>query len=171
MTEKNEPFPLQPDAVDLLIRDHETMDRLIHEALPPSGAVSDLERAAFEAERPQRLESLRREIEGHLVVEEQVFYPFLLKFDEFKTWITRCHDEHRGLRSELQAILREGQSHERVTKGLRNLQSDLYKHVSFEERDLFPMVRKMVSRPEREALALTMTQERQNWKRTKEKAA
>ena len=165
MSEKTDSFPLQPDAVDVLIREHEAIQRLIHEAMPPSHLASDLERAAFEAERPQRLEALRLEVEAHMVGEERVFYPFLLKFDDFRTLVTRCHEEHRGARAELQALFHELQSPERITKTLLALQSALSQHIDFEERDVFPIFRKRVSRPEREALAVQMNQERQIWKK------
>jgi len=165
MSNQPETFPFQPDAVDVLLREHESLRRLIQEAMPPSPSASELERVAFDAEQPQRLEALRTEIEAHLSAEERVLYPYLLQFDDFRTLITRAHEEHRNARSALQNLLEENLSFERMKKSLLALQSVISQHILFEERDIFPVFRKRVARTDREGLALQLIQARKSLKK------
>jgi iron-sulfur cluster repair protein YtfE (RIC family) len=165
MSKQPEAFPFQPDAVDVLIREHGTLNRLIHEAMPPASTASDLEKVAFDAEQPERLQSLQAEIEAHLSSEERVFYPFLLQFDEFRTQLTVCHEEHRKVRTELQILLQENLPMEGMRKALLALQSIMAQHIQFEERDIFPIFRNRVSRVDREGLATKLIQVRRTLKK------
>lgn len=162
---------IQPDVVDLLIRDHEKIRVMLKETLPNLQEGAELDRASRVAETPMRLEALRREVEAHLFIEEQAFYPQLLKFDDIRSLITRCHEEHRTARTELHEALKLGATFERISKSIAALQADLEKHIQFEESELFPLVRKAMNRTEREALGQQLTDARMEWRKGAGKAA
>jgi iron-sulfur cluster repair protein YtfE (RIC family) len=125
----------------------------------------------MEAETLERLKDLKSEVEAHLYVEEQVLFPYCSRFDEFSTVITRCHEEHRTARNELQDALQPGTPNDRIRKFLQFLRADLEKHFSIEEDELFPRIRKQVKRSDREELGKQLEAARLEWRRGPKKAA
>ena len=169
MTENSLQIP--PDVIDLLLKDHERLRLKLLEATPKLGLQSGLDRMSMEAETLERLKDLRSDLESHLYIEEQVLYPYCSRFDVFNTIITRCHEEHRTARSELQDALQTNLPDDRIRKSLQFLRADLEKHFSFEEKDLFPQIRKHVKRLDREELAKQLESARLEWRRGLKRAA
>ena len=160
-----------PDVVDLLYRDHERITLHLLETMPEGEPQSDLERVAMESELLERLRNLKDEIEAHLYIEEHVVYPFCSKFDAFSTLITRCHEEHRTARAGLMDALQAGIPNDRIRKMLHSLKADLKKHFKFEEEELFSLIRRQISRSDREELGKQLELTRLEWRRVLKKAA
>jgi iron-sulfur cluster repair protein YtfE (RIC family) len=99
---------------------------------------------------------LREELRTHSQLEETVFYPFLARFAQLERLIERSFRDHAELSEELDAIQQLGHVTADALFRLRDLHETVESHVSEEENELFPRVRGILRRPEREQLGRHM---------------
>lgn len=123
------------NAIDLLTQDHRKVQALFDHVRENEGANG---RRTF----PE----IQRELEIHTHIEEQIFYPHLLKVgDEKLQSITREgleeHQQAKTLLSELGAGLESSDDFEAK---LKVLMEDVEHHVEEEEGEMFPLVRRQL---------------------------
>lgn len=130
------------DALELLKSDHDRLKGLFDEA------------RASESEKKQRaiFNSIRSELELHSMIEETVFYPTFRKYGEFNEIVERSFREHQEVKALINEIARLPQDSGQLGTRLQTLIDRVENHVREEEGEFFPMVRKLMRRPEREQL-------------------
>jgi hemerythrin superfamily protein len=125
------------DALDVLKSDHEKV-RSLYEQIK-AGSESGM--------RSGLMAQLRVELNTHARIEETVFYPAFKNYPEFRGILGDAYADHR----EIKNLLRQMDESSGL-QGLDELMSKVESHVKEEENDLFPMVRKLMKRSEREVL-------------------
>ncbi|HEY2865767.1 MAG TPA: hemerythrin domain-containing protein [Pyrinomonadaceae bacterium] len=125
----------QTNAIDLLTADHRKVEELFKR-------VRDDEDGAGRRTFPE----IRRELEAHTHIEEQVFYPHLLKVgDEKLQSITREGlEEHRQVKVVLDDIETASNDRDGFEAKIKVLMEDVEHHVDEEEGEMFPLVRSQV---------------------------
>ena len=120
------------NAIDLLKQDHRKVQTLFERVREDEGANG---RRTF----PQ----IQRELEVHTHIEEQVFYPHLLKVgDEKLQSITReALEEHRQAKTLLTELGTGLDASDDFEAKLKVLMEDVEHHVEEEEGEMFPLVR------------------------------
>lgn len=120
------------NAIDLLTQDHRKVQALFERVRENEGANG---RRMF----PQ----IQRELELHTHIEEQIFYPHLLKIgDEKLQSITReSLEEHRQAKTLLSELATGSESSDDFEAKLKVLMEDVEHHVEEEEGEMFPLVR------------------------------
>jgi hemerythrin superfamily protein len=145
------------DALDLLKTDHDQMKT----------AFDNFRTATSQREMLIAFRKIDELVSVHSFMEETVFYPAFSRYDEFKSIITSSMQEHKEVDDLLMQIENMEQHSPELGSKIHLLIDKVTAHVEKEERDLFPMVRKIMRRPEREALGRHL----QAAKEQKEKAA
>lgn len=130
------------DALDLLKSDHDRVSSLYEQ---------------FKAETNQRqqetlFETIREELFTHTRVEETVFYPAFKNYPEFSDLLSSAYEDHRAVRDQLNRIELGGEAAVDLKLQVSAVMDDVIEHVRKEESVLFPMVRKLMKRAEREVL-------------------
>jgi len=121
----------QTNAIDLLTADHRKVQDLFDRVRDNEG------------EGRRTLPEIRRELELHTHIEEQIFYPHLLKVgDEKLQSITReALEEHRQVKVVLDDIDTTSNDSDDFAAKLKVLMEDVEHHVEEEEGEMFPLVR------------------------------
>ena len=130
------------DALDILKSDHQRIKSLFDQLLVESG----------KQQKKLLFENLRDMLDEHARIEETVFYPAFQKFPDFapilKKFIKAHHDSN--------AIFREIPDTEKQTAEwdlqIQNGMKVLIAHIDEEESEMFPMVRKIMKRFDREQI-------------------
>lgn len=127
---------LSRKAADLLKRDHKTILRLFEE-------YEGLDAEDTE-EKQDLFESLRREIEIHAQVEEEIFYPAVEAADpEAADLVRDARDEHRRVKEALEQLGRMTPGDAAFEEKMDTLCEDVESHVKEEEKEMFPCFRKL----------------------------
>jgi len=131
------------DALDFLRNDHERI-RFLFQSISPSdpGVPLKIDQATF----ANRCNELHAHLEAHLRAEEEVIYPFFGKFDECRTLITQCYDEHRVLRHTLENLQKDLKLGDAQIKMIEKARSLFDHHIRSEEDELFVTLRKLIAR-------------------------
>jgi len=121
----------QTNAIDLLTADHRKVQDLFDRVRDNEG------------EGRRTFPEIRRELELHTHIEEQIFYPHLLKVgDEKLQSITReALEEHRQVKIVLDDIETASDDPDGFQAKLKVLMEDVEHHVEEEEGEMFPLVR------------------------------
>lgn len=129
------------DAIDLLTRDHERLDGL-------------LDRFAVQADREERTEALRsvvRELSIHLAIEDRILYRAVRDaFPDGEELADDLLERHKDLEQALAAYQELEPSEE--DGRVRKLREGARRHISDEEREVFPKVREHVPQDRLEKL-------------------
>lgn len=123
------------DALDVLKSDHEKV-RSLYEQIKTDSAPTGL------------MAQLREELTRHARIEETVFYPAFKNYPEFRGILGNSYADHREIKNRLRQLEDNGVD----LPALEMLMSKVEEHAQEEERTLFPMVRKLMKRSEREVL-------------------
>lgn len=137
------------NAIDLLEKQHE-------ETL---SALTTLEESKPGAERKQLFKKMQLGLLGHMVIEEEMFYPAAVEAsDAEKDPVAEGYEEHMSARECLMRC--ELALSEKDLFGVRIgvLKELIEHHVKEERRDLFPIARKVMSTAQLEALGAAMEQ-------------
>lgn len=123
------------NAIDLLTADHRRVQDLFERV-----------RGEEEGTGRRTFPEIRRELELHTHVEEQIFYPHLLKVgDEKLQSITREGlEEHRQAKNLLDELEMLSDDRGGFDAKLNVLMEDVEHHVEEEEGEMFPLVRGQV---------------------------
>ena len=128
----------EPDALELLRRDHREVHRLFKQ----------YPRANL-AQKDTFFEEIKHELDAHAAVEEEVFYPALkAEGGELAALVERAALEHSGMKTRMAAIEAMQPDNPRYDPAVRELADDMRRHVTEEEGQLFPMARQALG-PER----------------------
>lgn len=127
------------DALDILKSDHERMNSL----------YDQLKTASVAQERKKLFGQLHSELLAHTQVEETVFYPAFKNYPDFQSILSDSYEDHRNIRNRLKKVSDDGIEDTQEIDSIMRLVTD---HFEREENELFPMVRKLMKRSERETL-------------------
>jgi hemerythrin superfamily protein len=122
-------------AVDLLVQDHETVERLF----------AQFEELTERAEKGQQelAERITRELVTHAAIEEQLFYPAVrAALPDLDLDVREGLEEHHVAETLLAEIQSMDSTHERFRPKVLVLIEAVRHHVEEEEQELFPEVRK-----------------------------
>lgn len=135
------------NAVDLLERQHK-------EAL---SMLTELEKSEPSASRKQTFQKLHAALMGHMVIEEELFYPAVIAAtSKDGEPIAEGYEEHVVARVALSRCARS-LSHERLFQVRVGVLKELIKHHVKEERSMIlPMARKAIPKDELVQLGLLM---------------
>jgi len=103
--------------------------------------------------RERLLGSIRQEFSVHSTLEESLFYPACEKFKELESMISNSYLEHKEVKAELKAISSLSQTSDKAATQMRKVTEAIEGHVSKEENDLFPRVRKLMRPAQLQRLA------------------
>ncbi len=131
------------DVLEILKSDHDKVKRLF----------SQFEEADTDKHRLAIFRTIRNELELHTFVEETVFYPAFRRYDEFKAWLDEAVSEHEEVKNILaEMVTVAGRDAGAFLEKFESLRDAVEHHVGEEENQFFPHVRRLLKRPEREAL-------------------
>ena len=139
------------DALDLIKSDHQRMQSLF-------------EQFRVETGRPQQLaifEKIKSELDAHSRMEEEVFYPAFKNYPDFKEILEHSYRDHREAKALAEKIRNNRESNNDFETQAKHLIREIDQHMSTEENEFFPLVRKTMRRPERERLGRHMQSVRQ----------
>jgi hemerythrin superfamily protein len=123
-----------PDIIQLLEADHKEVKGLLKKL------TADKEPDDCDA----LFEKLYTSVTVHAQFEEDEVYP-LLKKGETKDLVLEAYEEHAQVKTLLEALHESDDADETCTAKLNVLSEDLTHHITEEEGELFPLLRKAVS--------------------------
>ena len=130
-----------PDALALLKADHATVKDLFRR-------YKRLGDTALKS-KTQTMERIVKELSVHASVEEQVFYPDVKRRVPGSTrLVDHGLDEHQELKETLVRLQRMSPDSPEFDTAMRKVIADVTDHVKEEESELFPKVRKAMSKQE-----------------------
>ena len=130
------------DVLELLKADHDRINLLLDQFRTETG-------------RQQQIlifESVRNDLNVHLKVEEEIFYPAFRNYPELKEIVDSFFKEHQEVRDYLERINALPDGSTEIEGQVTTFSDALNRHLQEEEITLFPMVRKVMKRSERERL-------------------
>ncbi len=139
------------DALEILKSDHERILDLFQQ----------LQTAQTENRQKTLYSQIKAEFDVHAYLEETVFYPPFQRFDETRSLVANCFDEHKGIHKKFFEIDQIREHLEEFKAHTDELKKEFQTHFNREEEELFPHVRKLMRRPEREQLGRHLLAARQ----------
>ncbi|MGK5082616.1 hemerythrin domain-containing protein [Bdellovibrionota bacterium FG-1] len=130
------------DVLDLLKADHERFRSMFDQFNTETG-------------RQQQIlifENIRNELENLTRVKEQVFYPVFKDFPEFKEVLAALVHDHASDSRLIQGVTHAIEAGHDLRRVGHELIIHTLRHFDDEEAKLYPLVRKVIKRPERERL-------------------
>jgi hemerythrin superfamily protein len=134
------------DAIALLKADHKTVETLFRK----------FEQAGKNAKKLKRrlVDQMVLELAMHAIIEEQVFYPAVrARAETLEEQVLEALEEHHVAKWILKELENLPPEAERFDAKVKVLMENIRTHVSMEERELFPQVRKTFSPRELKDLA------------------
>jgi hemerythrin superfamily protein len=138
------------DAIALLKADHKTVETLFRK----------FEQAGPNARKLKRklVDQMVRELAVHAVIEEQVFYPAVRnKAEALNEQVLEALEEHHVVKWTLKELENLPPEAERFDAKVKVLMENIRTHVTEEENELFPQVRKAFSPRELKDMAEALT--------------
>ena len=134
----------QMNAFTLLKTDHETV----------AGILASIEETTERAVkgRDELFTRLKRELDLHAKIEEEIFYPALEDADETRDVTLEAYEEHRLVKQLLAELETESKDTEEWTAKFTVLKENIEHHVEEEEGEMFKKARQVLSEEEIEAL-------------------
>src|ERR1700716_3186550 len=132
------------DAIQLLKDDHKKVEKIF----------SDLENKADD--RRALFPELDRELSVHAAIEEKVFYPATKEAEPTRDLVLESIEEHKQIKMVLADLEQTDKTAEEWGAALKVLKEDVMHHVGEEENDLFPKVKKILSKERLEDLGTRM---------------
>ena len=131
------------DAIELLKQDHKTVEKIF----------SAMEK---KENRQKVFPELDRELSVHAEIEEKIFYPATKEAEPTRDLILESIEEHK----QIKMVLADREQTDMTTDvwgaALKVLKEDVMHHVGEEEDELFPKVRKVLSKHQLEDLGTRM---------------
>jgi hemerythrin superfamily protein len=132
------------DAINLLKTDHRKVDKLFEQ----------LEKG--EGNRERLFTELATELTVHAEIEEQLFYPAVKDAEPTRDLVLESYEEHKQMKMVLSDLASADKKTPEWKAGLKVLMEDVQHHVGEEEKELFPKVSKLLSKPQLEELGTRM---------------
>lgn len=131
------------DAIQLLKDDHQKVEKIF----------SSMERK----ENRQRLfQELDRELTVHATIEEQIFYPAAREAEPTRDLVLESIEEHKQIKMVLADLEQTDKTTDEWGAALKVLKEDVMHHVGEEEDELFPKVKKILSKDQLDDLGTRM---------------
>lgn len=143
--------PTQPDAVSLLRDDHKRMRQLL----------TELQSAEKPPQRQRLLAQVKRELEAHTTIEEEIFYPAFHAAAQSKKDERLFHEatcEHHAADLMLQEVGSADDATAEFPGRAKVLKEIVEHHAEEEETDMFPRARKLIDAAELQALGQQMAE-------------
>jgi hypothetical protein len=136
------------DALQLLKADHEKV----------KGLLNELDRTTERGvkTREDLFTRLRRELEGHESIEEEIFYPALNEHPKTKELILEAYEEHHVVDQVMHEIEATAFDDETWGAKLTVMKENLEHHIEEEEREMFKQALQVFDRDELSALGEQM---------------
>ena len=123
------------DALELLKKDHDKVKALFEQ----------VEQGVAAAKGLTLFNQIYHELSIHAIIEEQVFYPSLAKYNkEFSSLLKDAYKEHAEVKRELGEIANLDSGSEEWKSKMHTLWGDIQHHVKDEEEKMFPKARETV---------------------------
>ena len=132
------------DAINLLKTDHRQVDKLFEQLENGDG------------NRERLFTELATELTVHAEIEEQLFYPAVKDAEPTRDLVLESYEEHKQMKLVLSDLARADKKTPEWKAGLKVLMEDVQHHVGEEEKELFPKVSKLLSKPQLEELGTRM---------------
>jgi hemerythrin-like domain-containing protein len=141
------------DALELLKQDHDKVKKMLDEL------DTTTERAL--KTREQGFGELRRELEAHESIEEEIFYPALKEHPKAKELVLEAYEEHNVVDMVMGEI--EDVSYDDETWGAKFtvLKENLEHHIQEEEDEMFKQARQVFDEDELDELGDRMAQRKE----------
>src|SRR4030081_2839937 len=121
------------DAIELLKEDHKKVEKIFT-------AMEKKE------DRKKLFPELDRELSVHAEIEEKVFYPATKEAEPTRDLVLESIEEHKQIKMVLADLEQTDKTTEEWGAALKVLKEDVMHHVGEEENDLFPKVKKILSK-------------------------
>jgi hemerythrin superfamily protein len=131
------------DAIDLLKEDHKKVATIF----------TSMERSD---DRERLFLELDRELSLHAEIEEKIFYPATKEAEPTRDLVLESIEEHKQIKMVLADLEQTDKTTEEWGAALKVLKEDVMHHVGEEEDELFPKVRKVLSKDQLAALGTRM---------------
>jgi hemerythrin superfamily protein len=131
------------DAIELLKQDHKKVEKIF---------------AAMEKkeDRQKLFPELDRELSVHAEIEETIFYPATREAEPTRDLVLESIEEHKQIKMVLADLEQTDKTTDVWAAALTVLKEDVMHHVGEEENELFPKVRKVLSKQQLEELGTRM---------------
>jgi hemerythrin superfamily protein len=133
------------DAIELLKQDHKKVEKIF----------TDMEK---EENRQKLFPELDRELSVHAEIEEKIFYPATKEAEPTRDLVLESIEEHKQIKMVLADLEQTDKTTDVWGAALKVLKEDVMHHVGEEEDELFPKVRKVLSKQQLEDLGTRMQQ-------------
>jgi hemerythrin superfamily protein len=133
------------DAIELLKQDHKKVEKIF----------TEMEKKQA---RQQLFPELDRELTVHAEIEEKLFYPATREAEPTRDLVLESIEEHKQIKMVLSDLEQTDKTTEVWGAALKVLKEDVMHHVGEEEDELFPKVRKVLSKQQLEDLGARMEQ-------------
>ena len=144
-----------PDAISLLKEDHEKVKSLLTE-------LEETSNRAVKS-RQELVGKIAKELKVHTKIEESVFYPAFKaaaeKQDE-RVMYYEANEEHRLVDFEIPRLENTDPSTDDFLAHAKVLKEIVEHHVKEEEKEMFPMAKKLLSKEELEEIGMKMEAEK-----------
>src|SRR6202140_26491 len=134
------------NAIQLLKNDHKKVEKIF----------SDLENKTDD--RRALFPELDRELTVHAEIEEKIFYPAAKQAEPTRDLVLESIEEHKQIKMVLADLEQTDMRTAEWGAALKVLKEDVMHHVGEEEDELFPKVRKVLSKQQLEDLGIRMEQ-------------
>lgn len=131
------------DAIELLKQDHKKVEKIF----------TDMEKKDA---RAKLFPELDRELSVHAEIEEKLFYPATKKAEPTRDLVLESIEEHKQIKMVLADLEQADKTTDVWAAALKVLKEDVMHHVGEEEDELFPKVRKVLSKQQLEDLGTRM---------------
>ncbi len=133
------------DAIELLKQDHKKVEKIF----------TDMEKKEA---RPKLFPELDRELSIHAEIEEKIFYPATKEAVPTRDLVLESIEEHKQIKMVLSDLEKTDNTTEVWGAALKVLKEDVMHHVGEEEKELFPKVKKVLSKQQLEDLGTRMAE-------------
>ena len=131
------------DAIALLKEDHQKVEKIF----------SAMEK---KEDRRRLFPELDRELSVHAEIEEKIFYPAAKGAEPTRDLVLESIEEHKQIKMVLADLGQTDMRTAEWTAGLKVLKEDVMHHVGEEEDELFPKVKKILSKAQLDDLGTRM---------------
>jgi len=140
--------PLVPNAIELLEEDHEKVKKLLEQG-------DDTTERAVKT-RTDLFARIKREMEIHEAIEEEIFYPALKEHPKAKEIVLEGYEEHHVVDEIMGELGDTDVEDERWVAKFSVMKENIEHHIEEEEDEMFKKAREVFSSDELEALGERM---------------
>lgn len=161
------------DAIDVLVRNHLMIESLFARFLV-LGRLSEripLKAAGFKRHQDQIFLRIRKELEKHMIAEEQIFYPACELHELTRAHALQSFEKHEKIKTLIRDLNEVSIDDNAFEPKLTLLMEDVIGHVREEEEMLFPRARKTFTQTQLHKMAREIRSHSKPTRRNTTKAA